>query len=125
MKGIPIKFRGKSDITGKFIYGIGVKIKPDYAQIISDGYCYEDVEKDSVAQLVGYDVDGNEIYEDDEILHIDYKIKDARILAALQGTTLVDWKGGIPPKNCRSIEQQRETLISMKNFRLMKNENPD
>lgn len=125
MKGIPKKFRGR-DKNG-WLYGSYHVLNDGSAIIIDEGSCFtwSRVYPDSVAQLVGYDIDGNEIYEDDEIVRIDYEIKDARILAALQGSTLVDWKGGIPPKNCRSIEQQRETLTSMKNFRLMKNESSD
>ena len=63
MKGVPIKFRGKSEVTGKIIYGIGVKVYPDYSTMILDSLACEDVEEDSVAQLIGYDIDGNEIYE--------------------------------------------------------------
>lgn len=69
MKGVPIKFRGKSEVTGKTIYGIGVKIYPDYSAMILDSLACEDVEENSVAQLVGYDADGNEVYEGDKLYY--------------------------------------------------------
>lgn len=53
MKGVKIKFRAKDD-RGKFVHG---------------GYCH--IDKDSLAQLVGYDVNHNEIYEDDELVDDD------------------------------------------------------
>ena len=69
MKDVPIKFRGKSEVTGKTIYGIGVKIYPDYSTMILDSLACEDVEENSVAQLVGYDADGNEVYEGDKLYY--------------------------------------------------------
>lgn len=50
MKGVPIKFRGK-DNRGRIIHG-----------------GYRNIDKDSLVQLVGYDVNHNEIYEDDELV---------------------------------------------------------
>lgn len=68
----PIKFRGVSLDTGEFVYGdlriIGIR-----PHIFKEAQCYYDeelieVEPDSVAQLVGFDRDGNEVYEGDKIL---------------------------------------------------------
>lgn len=72
----PIKFRGRicdedkaRDDQGKLVYGdlriIGIR-----PHIFKEAQCYYDeelieVDKDSVAQLVGYDCDGNEVYEGD------------------------------------------------------------
>ena len=67
----PIKFRGRTK-SGKFVFG-------EYAQNFMGGkpqICYFDehgwnctqVDPDSVAQLVGYDKDGNEIYEGDKVV---------------------------------------------------------
>lgn len=53
MKGVPIRFRGK-DNRGKIIRG-----------------GYRNIDKDSLVQLVGYDVNHNEIYEDDELVDED------------------------------------------------------
>ena len=69
----PIKFRGVSLDTGEFIYGdlriIGIR-----PHIFKEAQCYYDeelieVDEDSVAQLVGYDANGNEVYEGDKIFH--------------------------------------------------------
>ena len=49
MKEIPIKFRAK-DNWGKIVY-----------------VSYKDIDKDALVQLVGYDDEGNEIYEGDII----------------------------------------------------------
>lgn len=62
MKNLPIKFRGKSAI-GK-IYGYYVE-REGKAYIVNDVGSYVSVDKDSVVQLIGYDADGNEIYEGD------------------------------------------------------------
>ena len=68
----PIKFRGK-DTDGIIRYGgysecvIDNKLVCEIMDDIRD--CYE-VEPDSVAQLVGYDADGNEIYEGEKVFGI-------------------------------------------------------
>ena len=68
MKNIPVKFRGVSELTGKTIYGVGVKDYGDNrVDIITGGMALEAVQADSVAQLAGYDVDGKEVYEGDII----------------------------------------------------------
>jgi len=54
----PIKFRGRND-SGKFVYGDLTHV----AGMISIGGWH--VDRKSVAQLVGYDKDGNELYEGD------------------------------------------------------------
>ena len=68
----PIKFRGVSLDTGEFIYGdlriIGIR-----PHIFKEAQCYYDEElieihPDTVAQLVGYDCDDNEVYEGDILL---------------------------------------------------------
>lgn len=55
----PIKFRGR-DKNGKFRYG-------DFNDI-DLGTIFADVDEDSIAQLVGYDSDGREVYEGDELV---------------------------------------------------------
>ena len=54
----PIKFRGR-DKNGKFRYG-------DFNDI-DLGTIFADVDEDSIALLVGYDSDGREVYEGDEL----------------------------------------------------------
>lgn len=56
----PIKFRGR-DIDGKFHYGDLIHLKGKLV-IFNDK---ESVTVDSIAQLVGYDKDGREVYEGD------------------------------------------------------------
>ena len=62
----PIKFRGQLP-TGKFVFGDLVQWGGfEEPRICSwdNGVIY-DIEPDSVAQLVGFDCDGNEVYEGD------------------------------------------------------------
>ncbi len=66
LKGIPIKFRGKAE-NGEYVYGdlmqgnydeSAFHIKPRKKRPVY-------VDKNSVAQLVGYDSNGDEVYEGD------------------------------------------------------------
>ena len=68
----PIKFRGRNIDTGEVVFGdlriIGIR-----PHIFKEAQCYYDeelieVDEDSVAQLVGYDCDGREVYEGDTIV---------------------------------------------------------
>lgn len=85
-----IKFRGISTKTGKFVYGDlqthfrtdgktksfvirtwerlddCVEVAPDKSVIVAE-YYERPVDPDSIAQLVGHDKDGNEVYEGDTI----------------------------------------------------------
>ena len=70
-----IKFRGVSLDTGEFIYG-DLRIIGIHPHIFKEAQCYYDeelieVEPESVAQLVGYDCDGREVYEGDVCLYPD------------------------------------------------------
>ena len=59
-----IKFRGKLKSTGEYIYG-------DFTHSLSDEKVYiawEEAEPESVAQLVGYDAEGAEVYEGDALI---------------------------------------------------------
>lgn len=62
MNRVPIKFRGKS-VIGE-VYGYFAK-REGKAYIINDIGTWVSVDEDSVVQLIGYDADGNEIYEGD------------------------------------------------------------
>lgn len=56
-----IKFRGKSKITGEIIYG-------DLSHYEGGSYIDDEaVYENSVAQFVGYDADGKEVYDGDEL----------------------------------------------------------
>ena len=65
----PIKFRGRDNRTGKYVFGsycrtsycdLGV-----WHAIIDEGGEEFIVDPETVAQLVGYDVNGSEVYEGD------------------------------------------------------------
>ena len=74
----PIKFRGRS-YNGEFYYGELQwidneryrKLHERKEQIITiyNGDFHVDVDPESVAQLVGYDSDGREVYEGDVLIH--------------------------------------------------------
>ncbi|MBR3747245.1 MAG: hypothetical protein IKN27_09845 [Selenomonadaceae bacterium] len=68
----PIKFRGRDKETGKIVFGSFV----DYGEHCNSRYwinpptneANHPVDPDSVAQLVGYDANGKEIYEGDKVV---------------------------------------------------------
>ena len=66
-----IRFRGISLDTGKYVYAelgqVSEEINPGYLTFLSDDGFYT-VETDTVAQLVGYDANGKEIYEGDTVI---------------------------------------------------------
>ena len=82
----PIKFRGKRIDNGKFVYGwlirkssrVGVHfnrhiaIFNEWDSPINAVF----VEPESVAQLVGYDANGNEVYEGDALISVDGDYED-------------------------------------------------
>ena len=68
LKGVPIKFRGK-DKNG-YLFGSHHILKDGSHVIIDEGsWYYGRVYPDTVAQLVGYDKDGNEVYEGDILIN--------------------------------------------------------
>lgn len=73
MKGIPIKFRGRCIETGEYVFGdfkTTNHLEPNQALITSTDITRANawvVDADSVAQLCGYDADGNEVYEGDKV----------------------------------------------------------
>ncbi len=67
-----IKFRGKDIQTGKFIYGDLIHSHSEKGGVLINeerpiSTPARRVEYDSVAQLIGIDKNGNEIFEGDEI----------------------------------------------------------
>ena len=69
----PIKFRGRDIETGEYVYAelgqVSEEINPGYLTFLSDDGFYT-VETDTVAQLVGYDANGNEVYEGDTLVSV-------------------------------------------------------
>ena len=63
----PIKFRGRSMLDGEWLYGDLIHGYANSLAIIgkTETHC---VVPETVAQLVGYDKHGNEVYEDDELI---------------------------------------------------------
>ena len=60
MHNVPIKFRGKRIDTGEYVFGdllqgVVTKIVNSFAEYF--------VDKESVAELAGYDENGNEVYK--------------------------------------------------------------
>lgn len=70
---IPIKFRGRRIDNGEFVYSVYVKSVPmsSFPGIVDDDDYIHDVDPDSIAQLVGYDANGKEVYEGDTVLRYD------------------------------------------------------
>lgn len=77
----PIKFRGRAIETGRdvkigeYVFG-DLRIVGIRPHIYKEAHCYYEeelieVEPDSVAQLVGYDKNGKEVYEGDIIVGSD------------------------------------------------------
>ena len=67
MKGVPIKFRGKDVQSGEYVYfrlEDYIDEVGKYYRVGEDEYCHY-VKIAELEQLVGYDVDGKEIYEGD------------------------------------------------------------
>ena len=76
----PIKFRGRRLANGEWVYGdlLQFKGKPAIISNVGELIYYAatkqglrgiaEVEPESVAQLVGYDEDGYEVYEGDELV---------------------------------------------------------
>ena len=68
-----LKFRGLSERTGEFVYGYYVPICPMSSNpgIVDDDDFVHEVKPNSIALPVGYDADGQEIYEGDELISTD------------------------------------------------------
>ena len=79
---IPYKFRG-IDETGNWRYGD--LIQDQICVIVDDNAKYFKVKPSSVGLLIGYDIEGNEIYEGDSVIN-----KDGEIWTALERYSDVD-----------------------------------
>lgn len=67
----PIKFRGRRIDNGEFVYGDLMHFQNGTVAIdVLKGGIFP-VDPDTVAQLVGYDANGNEVYEGDIVLRYD------------------------------------------------------
>lgn len=82
MKNVPIKFRGADIIADKLYYGdyitrsdgscaIRFKASSDPFELFDLHEGEIAVKPESVAQLVGYDANGNEVYEGDKVFDVE------------------------------------------------------
>ena len=62
-----IKFRGKT-LGDELVYGDVIHYRTGEVAIADE---YRSVLPESVSQLVGYDADGNEVYEGDQLIRLD------------------------------------------------------
>ena len=81
-----IKFRGRDVRTDEYVYGDFVHHGPleNKPGIIDGEDFYHEVDPDTVAQLVGYDANGNEVYEGDELTDNRADIYGDKVTAILQ-----------------------------------------
>lgn len=85
----PIKFRGR-DMNGHFVYGLltkkRIRSSGEIRWAIATGNCSlaetVPVNENSIAQLVGLDCDGREVYDDDTL--IDQKGREYTVSADVQ-----------------------------------------
>ena len=67
-----IKFRGRDIETGEYVYAelgqVSAEINPEYLTFITDDI--HTVSNESVAQLIGIDANGREVYEGDTVIRI-------------------------------------------------------
>ena len=87
MKNVPVKFRAKNNFSGEIIYGdllhYGTKVAIRY-QAAPNRWEADIVDPESVCQLIGYDADGNEVYEDDILINE----KGTEFQAVLKGLSI-------------------------------------
>ena len=82
----PVKFRGRDIDTGEFVYAelgeVSAKLNPEYLTFITDDV--HTIAEDSIAQLVGYDCNGREVYEGDELTDNRAEIYGDKVTAVLK-----------------------------------------
>lgn len=89
-----IKFRGKSVLDNKVIYGDLLHSRNELLILKSQDTPAETIQKDSLAQLVAYDELGNEIYTDDTVISDEgTEIPVAEYFIEAQQIGKFKWKG--------------------------------
>lgn len=88
-----IKFRGKSKISGKWVYGDLVRLPGDehpITTIFNKDVGYREVDPDTVGQFTGFtDKNGKDIYEGDILENYDQALVTFR-----DGTFKLEWLAG-------------------------------
>ena len=71
MRNVPIKFRAKDYFTGEYLFGDLIQDDEGVwvGRLEGSKYVLNEADPGSVAQLCGYDSEGNEIYEGDVLVH--------------------------------------------------------
>ena len=97
MLNVPIKFRGVSIKDGRTVYGDLIQSEYRGAVICEiraqdkHGYPRYETVRDSIAQLVGYDDNGNEVYEGDIVYfnsgenNLSFRVSAGTLLSACDG----------------------------------------
>ena len=83
----PIKFRGRTQ-NGNLIYGDLIHFR-GYISIHENGSGIYHIAPDSVAQLVGYDANGKEVYEGDTVIEEYLEGERQEHIARLESMTQV------------------------------------
>ena len=79
-----IKFRGRDIDTGRFVYGYFFRNRCGDPCIATNRTAAYEVDPDSVAQLVGHDKNGREVYEGDKLAYAG-KVMTAELLRVPAG----------------------------------------
>mgnify|MGYP007101845642 CR=1 FL=1 len=75
-----IKFRGKRIENGEFVYGDLIQLQP--VRIVNEEGEFP-IQPESVAQFIGYDIDGDELYTGDHVANVDYGYSGVSLAAKL------------------------------------------
>ena len=97
-----IKFRGQTE-SGAWVFGYLIR-KPytDFSIIDKDGVEHENVKTDSIAQFVGVDKNGAEVYEGDEVAY-EYDGRIHKSIIALHPHT---WAKSVNIEEARTKDEE-------------------
>ena len=97
-----IKFRGRSMLDGEWLFGDLIHGYANSFAIRTENDGTHCVVPDTIAQLIGLDMDGREVYEGDAVI-----VEDGNILhAAIFNTVAID--GEFDPLPCQLFTLDKE-----------------